>query len=116
MKAYEGVYVLLHLFLTLSLSAGEWSALGRGRPTHGVGATATRLIRSWMSPLQSQSGRCGEEINLLSLTGFEPRIVHPRHCLRHPGFSSLLLSALYLVSVSVGRWKEAVATYFKAAF
>jgi len=73
------VYVLLHLFLTLALSVGEWSALGRGRPTHGVRATGTRLIGGWMIPLQSQSGRCGEARNLLSMTGFELRIVHPRH-------------------------------------
>jgi len=54
------VYVLLRLFLTLAVSVGEWSALGRGRPTHGLRATGTRLIGGWMIPLQSQSGRFGE--------------------------------------------------------
>jgi len=103
------VHVLLHLFLTLAPSVGEWSALGRGRPTHDVRATGTCLIGGWMIPLQSQSGRFGEERNLLSLTGFELRIVHPRHWLRHPGFTSLLFGALYrcflncVMSVSLGR-------------
>jgi hypothetical protein len=54
------VYVLLRLFLILAVSVGEWSALGRGRPTHGLRATGTRLIGGWMIPLQSQSGRFGE--------------------------------------------------------
>jgi len=71
---------LLYPFLTLAVSVGEWSALGRGRPTYGVRATGTRLIVGCMSPLQSQSGRFGEERNFfLSLTGFEPRIAHPEN-------------------------------------
>jgi len=118
---YEGVWgsvLIAPPILKLGTKCWWVVAIGRGRPTHGVRATGTRLIGGWMSPLQSQSGRFGKKRNLLSLTGFEHRIVHPRHWLRHPGVSSLSFSALHrcflncVMSVSLERWKEAVATYF----
>jgi hypothetical protein len=35
MKTYEGVKVQIHLFLTLALTGGEWSASRPGRFTPG---------------------------------------------------------------------------------
>jgi hypothetical protein len=35
MKAYGGVYVYIHIFLTSALGGGEWSALRPGRFTPG---------------------------------------------------------------------------------
>jgi hypothetical protein len=45
MKAYRGVDVLIHIFLTSSLAGGEWSASRTGCFTHG-----TRWIGGWVGP------------------------------------------------------------------
>jgi hypothetical protein len=45
MKAYEGVAVLSHIFLTSTLVGGEWSASRPGRFTPG-----THWIGDWMGP------------------------------------------------------------------
>jgi hypothetical protein len=45
MKAYGGVDVEIHIFLTLALFAGEWSASRPGRFTPG-----THWIGGWLGP------------------------------------------------------------------
>jgi hypothetical protein len=47
MKAYEGVDVFAHVFLT-SLIGGEWSASLPGRFTPGEGASGTHRIGGWV--------------------------------------------------------------------
>jgi hypothetical protein len=42
MKAYGGVDVRIHIFLTLALVEGEWSASGPGRFTPVLGADFTK--------------------------------------------------------------------------
>jgi hypothetical protein len=45
MKAYEAVDVYIHIFLTLALAGGEWSASRPSRFTSG-----TRWIGGWVDP------------------------------------------------------------------
>jgi hypothetical protein len=67
MKAYEGVDVYIHIFLTSALALGEWSASRPGRFTPGERALGTQWIRRVGGP-QSLSGRRGEE-KILDPTG-----------------------------------------------
>jgi hypothetical protein len=66
MKAYGGVDVQTHVFLTSALVGGEWPASHSGRFTPGERAAGTHLIGGWVDP-QSRSGH-GEE-KILDLTG-----------------------------------------------
>jgi hypothetical protein len=50
MKAYGGVYVKIHIFLTSALGGGEWSASRPGRFTPGEIAPGTLWIGGWVSP------------------------------------------------------------------
>jgi hypothetical protein len=68
--------VQLRPFVTLALDRGKWSASCPDRFTPGERATPYPLNMRLGGP-QNRSRRFGEEINLLSLRGFEPRFVHP---------------------------------------
>jgi hypothetical protein len=50
MNAYGGVDVQIHIFLTLALIGGEWSASCPGRFTPGERAPGTNLIGGWVGP------------------------------------------------------------------
>jgi hypothetical protein len=50
MKAYVGVDVLIHIFLTLALVTGEWSTSRLGRFTYGERTPSTHWIGGWMGP------------------------------------------------------------------
>jgi hypothetical protein len=50
MKAYEGVDLQIHIFLTSAIVGGEWSASHRGRFTPGEGAPGTHWIGGWVNP------------------------------------------------------------------
>jgi hypothetical protein len=50
MKAYGGVNLYIHIFLTSALAAGEWSDSRPGRFTPGEGAPGTHWIGSWVEP------------------------------------------------------------------
>jgi hypothetical protein len=50
MKAYWGVDVEIHIFLTSALVGGEWSASRPGRFTPGERAPGTHWIGGWMTP------------------------------------------------------------------
>jgi hypothetical protein len=63
MKAYGGVDVKIHIFLTLALVGGEWSASRPGRFTPWERALGTDWIGGWVGP-----GRRGEQ-KILDPTG-----------------------------------------------
>jgi hypothetical protein len=50
MKAYGGVVVKIHIFLTSALVGGEWSASRPGRFTYRERAPGTHWIRGWVAP------------------------------------------------------------------
>jgi hypothetical protein len=64
MKAYGGVDVYIHIFLTSALAGGEWLASCPGRFTTWEAASGTHWIGGWVDP-QSRSGRRGETDPLL---------------------------------------------------
>jgi hypothetical protein len=50
MKAYAGVNVYIHIFLTAELVEGKWSASRPCRFTPGERALGTHWIRGWVAP------------------------------------------------------------------
>jgi hypothetical protein len=50
MKAYGGVDVQIHIFLTSALARGEWSALRPGLFTLGKRAPGTHWVEGWVEP------------------------------------------------------------------
>jgi hypothetical protein len=50
MKAYEGVDVYIHIFLTSALTGGEWSVSRPGRFTSGEITFGTHWIGGWVGP------------------------------------------------------------------
>jgi hypothetical protein len=50
MKAYGGVDVQIHIFLTAALVGGEWSASRPGHFTSGEGAPGNNWIGRWVCP------------------------------------------------------------------
>jgi hypothetical protein len=50
MKAYGGVDVYIHIFLTSALAGGEWSASRPGRYIPGERAPGTHRIGGWVDP------------------------------------------------------------------
>jgi hypothetical protein len=53
MKAYGGVHVQTHIFLTSALVGGEWSALRPSRFTPGERTFGTHWIGGWVDPTAS---------------------------------------------------------------
>jgi hypothetical protein len=78
MKAYEGVDVLTHIFLTSALVGGEWSASRPGRFIHGERAPGTYWIGGWVNPGAGLDNV--EKRELLTLPGLELR---PLGCPAH---------------------------------
>jgi hypothetical protein len=50
MKAYGGVDVQIHIFLTSALVGGEWSTSRPGSFTPGEEAPRTHCIAGWLGP------------------------------------------------------------------
>jgi hypothetical protein len=71
MKAYGGVDIQIHVFLTSALVGGEWSASRPSRFTPGEGARGTHWIGGWVGP------RAGlddvEKRKFLTIPGLELR-------------------------------------------
>jgi hypothetical protein len=59
MKAYGGVDVQIHIFLTSALAGGQWSASRPGRFTLGETYPGTLWIGGWVDP------RAGIHVNIL---------------------------------------------------
>jgi hypothetical protein len=68
MKAYEGVDILIHIFLTSALAGGEWSTSRPGRFTPGEIAPGTHWIGGWVGPRTAM-----EKKQFLTLPGLELR-------------------------------------------
>jgi hypothetical protein len=56
MKAYRGVDVQIHIFLTSALVGGEWSASGTGHFTSGERIPYTHWIGDWVGPRTDLDG------------------------------------------------------------
>jgi hypothetical protein len=69
MKAYGGVDVQIHIFLTLELVRGEWSASRPGRFTPGERASSIHGIGGWVGPGASLYDL--EKRKFLTLPGLE---------------------------------------------
>jgi hypothetical protein len=90
MKAYGGVDVYIHIFLTLALVGSEWSTLRPGRFIPGETAAGTHWIGGLVEP------RAGlddvEKRKFLILPGLELRLLdrparsQSLYRLRYPGF------------------------------
>jgi hypothetical protein len=73
MKAYGGVDVQTHVFLTSALVGGEWSASHPGRFTHGERAPGTHWTGGWVGPSAGLYDL--EKRKFLTLPGFELRLL-----------------------------------------
>jgi hypothetical protein len=78
MKAYVGVDVSIHIFLTSALVGCEWSASRSSRFT-SQGKSPRYPLDRRLVELQSRSGRRGEETNFLPCphSNTEPSVVQP---------------------------------------
>jgi hypothetical protein len=100
MKAYGGMNVYIHVFLTWTLVGGEWSASRSCRFTPGEGPPGTHWSGGWMSPRTGLDDV--EKRTFLTLAGLE------RQPLRLPARSQSLHRLLYPGSrgMTVGRMSE----------
>jgi hypothetical protein len=73
MKAYRGVDVQMHIFLTLALVGGEWSASHPCHFTPKEKAPNTHWIRGWVGPRASLDAV--EQKKFLTLLG--PLVIQP---------------------------------------
>jgi hypothetical protein len=71
MKAYGGVDIYIHIFLTSALVGSEWSASRPGRFTFWERAPGTHWIGRWMGPRNSLDDV--EKRKFLTLPGLELR-------------------------------------------
>jgi hypothetical protein len=69
MKAYRGVNVQIHIFLTSALGGDEWSASRPGRFTLGEKAPSTHWIGGWVDPRAGVDDM--EKRKFLTLLGLE---------------------------------------------
>jgi hypothetical protein len=69
MKAYGGVDVYIHIFLSSALAGGEWSASRPGRFTPGERAPGTHWIGGWFDPRAGLDD--SEKRKFLTLPGLE---------------------------------------------
>jgi hypothetical protein len=65
MKSYEGMDLLIHVFLTAALVGGAWSASRPGRFIPGEKAACTHWIGGWLDP---RAGLDDLEKRILDLT------------------------------------------------
>jgi hypothetical protein len=73
MKAYGGVDVYVHIFLTSALAGGEWSTSRPGRFTPGERAPGTHWRGGWMDLRAGLDDL--EKRKFLTLPGLELRLL-----------------------------------------
>jgi hypothetical protein len=73
MKAYGEVDVYIHIFLTLALAGGEWSASRPGHFTPWERAPGTHWIGGWVDPRAGLNDM--EKRKFLTLPGLKPRLL-----------------------------------------
>lgn len=73
MKTYRGSGCVFPLIFTSALDIGYWSALGLCRST--TGNDPRYLLHKILEGPQVLSGRCGEGIDRLLLSGVEPQFL-----------------------------------------
>jgi hypothetical protein len=89
MKAYGGVDVWIHIFLTSALAEGEWSDSRPGCFTPGERAPGTHWIGGWVDPRAGLDNV--EKRKFLTLPGLElrscgrPASSQSLYRLRYPG-------------------------------
>jgi hypothetical protein len=76
MKAYGGVDVQFHIFLTLALVGGEWSASRPGRFTPRERAPGTHWKAGWVGPRTSLDDMGKKKISPLTGLELQP-LCHP---------------------------------------
>jgi hypothetical protein len=69
MKVYGWVDVQIHIFLTLALAGGEWSASRHGHFTPRERASGTHWIGGWVDPRAAMDDL--EKRKFLTLLGLE---------------------------------------------
>jgi hypothetical protein len=74
MKAYWGMELKLHAFLTLALDGGEWPA---SRPLYPQRQSPWYPLDKELGGPQSRSGHGGKAKNSQTLPGLEPPIIQP---------------------------------------
>jgi hypothetical protein len=83
-KAFGGVDVEVHIFLTWTLAGGEWSASRPSRFTPGESALDTHWIGGWVGPKRADLGGV-EKRKFLTLPRLELRPLGRPSQLRCPG-------------------------------
>jgi hypothetical protein len=96
MKAYGGVDVRIHIFLTLALARGEWSASRPSRFTPGERALSTHWIGSWVDQ------RAG--VDDVERRKFLPPLGLNLRPLGRPAHSQSLYRLRYISSMSTLLW------------
>jgi hypothetical protein len=97
MKAYGGVDVYIHIFLTSPLAGGEWSDSRPGRFTAGERDSDTHWIGGWVDPradpedVEKRKFLILPELELRPLC--RPARSQSLYRLRYPGSPSILCSA-----------------------
>jgi hypothetical protein len=77
MKAYGGMDVQIHIFLTSALFGGEWSASRLGRFTPKERARGTHWIGGWVDPRAGQNDLEKRNSWPYRDSNFDLRVVQP---------------------------------------
>jgi hypothetical protein len=77
MKAYGGVNVAIHIFLTSAVVGGEWSASHPGRFTPGERAYGTHWIGGWLDPRAGLDDMEKRKFSPYRYSNSDPSVAHP---------------------------------------
>jgi hypothetical protein len=99
MKAYGGVDIQIHVFLTSALVGGEWSASRPSRFTPGERATGTHWIGGWVGP-RAGLDDVGKR-KFLTLPGLEllPRLARSQSLYRLRYLCSIIIIIIIIIII-----------------